>query len=200
MPCAGSGSGSARCSPEARSDGRRSERPRPGRAARSRLPRRPPRPRTRRHGRSTRAEVDLFKPLTILLGRNGSGLSAVLSSMRDGDEERQAALRRITEVIRQIPEEPFAEIGFVETPLGVFGLLIGSAANGRDEVADRPGEHIERPPEAPCVAGNRPHYARPAHRPAGALFRRWYDACTDVLARTHLRTALSKESVAPAVG
>ena len=41
----------------------------------------------------------------------------------------------------------------------------------------------------------------PAHRLAGALFRRWYDACVDVLARTHLRTvrpALAKESVAPA--
>ena len=38
----------------------------------------------------------------------------------------------------------------------------------------------------------------PAHRPAGALFRRWYDAYTDILARTHLRAALSKESVAPA--
>ena len=40
----------------------------------------------------------------------------------------------------------------------------------------------------------------PAHRPAGALFQRWYDACVDVLARTHLRTvrpALAKESVAP---
>ena len=41
----------------------------------------------------------------------------------------------------------------------------------------------------------------PAHRPAGALFRRWYDAYVDVLARAHLRTAspaLAKESVAPA--
>ena len=40
----------------------------------------------------------------------------------------------------------------------------------------------------------------PAHRPAGALFRRWYDVCVDVLARTHLRTvrpALAKESAAP---
>ncbi len=41
----------------------------------------------------------------------------------------------------------------------------------------------------------------PAHRPAGALFRRWYDAYVDVLARAHLRAArpaLAKESVAPA--
>ena len=40
----------------------------------------------------------------------------------------------------------------------------------------------------------------PAHRPAGALFRRWYDAYVDVLARAHLRAArpaLAKESVAP---
>ena len=40
----------------------------------------------------------------------------------------------------------------------------------------------------------------PAHRPAGALFRRWYDAYVDVLARAHLREAwpaLAKESVAP---
>ena len=38
------------------------------------------------------------------------------------------------------------------------------------------------------------------HRPAGPLFRRWYDAYTDILARTHLRAArpaLAKESVAP---
>ena len=41
----------------------------------------------------------------------------------------------------------------------------------------------------------------PAHRPAGAPFRRWYDAYVDVLARAHLRAArpaLAKESVAPA--
>ena len=38
---------------------------------------------------------------------------------------------------------------------------------------------------------------RPAHRQSGALFRRWYDAYTDVLARTHLREArpeLAKET------
>ena len=40
----------------------------------------------------------------------------------------------------------------------------------------------------------------PAHRPAVALFRRWYDAYVDILARTHLREArpaLEKKSVAP---
>ena len=50
--------------------------------------------------------------------RGGANLSAVLFAMRDGDEERQAALERITNTIREIPEEPFAEIGFVETSLG----------------------------------------------------------------------------------
>ena len=50
--------------------------------------------------------------------RGGANLSAVLLSMREGDEERQAALERITNTIREIPEEPFAEIGFVETSIG----------------------------------------------------------------------------------
>ena len=39
----------------------------------------------------------------------------------------------------------------------------------------------------------------PGHRPAGPLFRRWYDAYVDVLARAHLRAArpaLTKESAA----
>ena len=42
--------------------------------------------------------------------RGGANLSAVLFAMRNGDEERQAALERITNTIREIPEEPFAEI------------------------------------------------------------------------------------------
>ena len=40
----------------------------------------------------------------------------------------------------------------------------------------------------------------PAHRPAGPLFRRWYDAYVDFLTQMHLRAArpaLAKESVAP---
>ena len=50
--------------------------------------------------------------------RGGANLSAVLLALRNGDEQQRAALQRITETIRQIPEEPFAEIGFAETPLG----------------------------------------------------------------------------------
>ena len=39
---------------------------------------------------------------------------------------------------------------------------------------------------------------KPAHRPAAASFRRWYDAYLDVLARTHLRMVLPKLENDPA--
>ena len=38
---------------------------------------------------------------------------------------------------------------------------------------------------------------RPAHRPAAAPFRRWYDAYVDVLARTHLRMAYPESKERP---
>ena len=53
--------------------------------------------------------------------RGGANLSAVLFSLSEEYEEvekNQAALQRITDVIRQIPEEPFTRIGFAETSLG----------------------------------------------------------------------------------
>ena len=50
--------------------------------------------------------------------RGGGNLSAVLFALREGKEEQQATLQRITEIIRQIPEEPFTTIGFAETTLG----------------------------------------------------------------------------------
>ena len=50
--------------------------------------------------------------------RGGANLSAVLFALSEGDEEQQAALQRITEVVRQIPEEPFIKIGFADTSLG----------------------------------------------------------------------------------
>ena len=50
--------------------------------------------------------------------RNGSNLSAVLFAMSKGDPEQHETLQRITQTIRQIPEEPFRSIGFVETQLG----------------------------------------------------------------------------------
>ena len=52
------------------------------------------------------------------LSRNGANLSATLLALHDGDEKQRAALQRITETIRQIPDNPFAKIGFAETPIG----------------------------------------------------------------------------------
>ena len=57
-----------------------------------------------------------FQPRLL---RNGANLSATLFALhKEDDPEKSATLRRITEAIRQIPEEPFAKIGFAETPLG----------------------------------------------------------------------------------
>ena len=51
--------------------------------------------------------------------RSGANISAVLFALsEEEEEEQQETLRRITEVVRQIPEEPFAKIGFAETSLG----------------------------------------------------------------------------------
>ena len=52
------------------------------------------------------------------LQRSGDNLSAVLFALKNGDEEQQAVLQRITTTIRQIPEEPFVAIDFAETSLG----------------------------------------------------------------------------------
>ena len=67
--------------------------------------------------------------------RNGANLSATLFALRkEDDPEKLAALRRITETIRQIPEEPFSRIDFAETPLGdvMAGFVPenGEKANG----------------------------------------------------------------------
>ena len=53
-----------------------------------------------------------------VLLRNGSNLSAVLFALSEGGPEQNATLERITQTIRQIPEEPFQSIGFVKTELG----------------------------------------------------------------------------------
>ena len=50
--------------------------------------------------------------------RGGANLSAVLFALSEGEEEKKHTLQRITEIVRQIPEEPFARIGFAETSLG----------------------------------------------------------------------------------
>ena len=70
--------------------------------------------------------------------RGGANLSAVLfalsEGLSEGEEEQRATLQRITEIVREIPEEPFTEIGFAETSLGdvMAGFVPGkgSEANG----------------------------------------------------------------------
>ena len=79
-------------------------------------------------------------PLPRLL-RNGSNLSAVLFALSKGKKEQRSALERITETIRQIPDEPFESIEFVETSLGDvmagFRLKSPSRANGNGIVDAR---------------------------------------------------------------
>ena len=50
--------------------------------------------------------------------RSGANLSAVLFALSEFEAEENPALQRITEIMRQIPEEPFTRIGFAETSLG----------------------------------------------------------------------------------
>jgi predicted ATPase len=58
------------------------------------------------------------------LSRDGANLSAVLYALYKGSEEEQAALTKILQRIRQLPEEPFEEFDFVVTPLHdvLFGI------------------------------------------------------------------------------
>jgi len=59
-----------------------------------------------------------------LLSRNGGNLSAALYALKKGDEQEKAALARILGWIRQLPEEPYKDFGFVTTALNdvLFGL------------------------------------------------------------------------------
>ncbi len=66
--------------------------------------------------------------------RNGANLSAVLFALSQGDEEQNAALQRITEIIRQIPEEPFIGIGFATTSLG--DVMAGFVADAGQATSD----------------------------------------------------------------
>lgn len=58
--------------------------------------------------------------------RTGVNLSAVLFSLKERGDEGQRVLDRITDIVRQIPEETFTEIGFVETSLNdvLVGLIL----------------------------------------------------------------------------
>ena len=69
--------------------------------------------------------------------RGGANLSAVLFALSgefEEDEKQQAALQRITDVIRQIPEEPFTRVGFVETSLG--DVMAGFIHDEGNEASD----------------------------------------------------------------
>lgn len=59
---------------------------------------------------------------TPRLLRSGANLSAVLFALHESKHGHKGKmnpeLQRITEIVRQIPEEPFSRIGFVETSLG----------------------------------------------------------------------------------
>lgn len=50
-----------------------------------------------------------------VLQKNGSNLSSVLHTLKQGNEEKRATLARILNLIRQLPEEPFREFDFVDT-------------------------------------------------------------------------------------
>lgn len=52
------------------------------------------------------------------LAPNGSGTSATLFALSKRCREQSSTLRRITDAMRQIEDEPFQEIGFVEAALG----------------------------------------------------------------------------------
>ena len=47
---------------------------------------------------------------TPRLLRNGANLSAVLFALREFNDQGSTAPERITEIVRQIPEEPFSSI------------------------------------------------------------------------------------------
>ena len=58
------------------------------------------------------------------LSRDGANLSAVLHSLRSGDEAEKASLARLLSRISQLPDEPYEEFRFTTTDLGdvIFGL------------------------------------------------------------------------------
>ncbi|MBN1293557.1 MAG: AAA family ATPase [Candidatus Latescibacteria bacterium] len=66
-----------------------------------------------------------------ILSRDGANLSAVLYSLQQGTEEDTQKLERILNWIKQLPEEPYQELGFVTTELNdvVLGFKEGSNGN-----------------------------------------------------------------------
>jgi predicted ATPase len=58
------------------------------------------------------------------LARNGANLSAVLYGLKKGGKGDQETLERLLGRIRQVPEEPFSDLSFVDTDLNdvIFGF------------------------------------------------------------------------------
>ncbi|MBW1801247.1 MAG: ATP-binding protein [Deltaproteobacteria bacterium] len=70
-----------------------------------------------------------------ILSRDGANISAVLYSLKKGDESHRQSLKRILRWIKQIPEEPFDDFMFVEVEeLGdvIFGLEDSKAGHRVD--------------------------------------------------------------------
>jgi ABC-type cobalamin/Fe3+-siderophores transport system ATPase subunit len=69
-----------------------------------------------------------------VLVRDGANLSSVLHSLQNGNEKQKAALARLLAVIKQLPEEPYADFGFVVTSQGdvLFGMNIEAQAGLMD--------------------------------------------------------------------
>jgi|688.fasta_scaffold147887_2 predicted ATPase len=69
--------------------------------------------------------------------RDGSNISSVLHSLSIGSEEDKAALARITEAIRTMPEEPISSIEFVTTEIGDVILALKSSDSNRSLIDAR---------------------------------------------------------------
>jgi predicted ATPase len=69
--------------------------------------------------------------------RDGSNISSVLHSLSIGSEEDKAALVRITEAIRTMPEETISSIEFVTTEIGDVILALKSSDNNRSLIDAR---------------------------------------------------------------
>jgi predicted ATPase len=63
--------------------------------------------------------------------RDGSNISSVLHSLSIGSVDDKAALARITEAIRNMPEEPISSIEFVTTEIGDVILALRSSEETR---------------------------------------------------------------------
>jgi len=69
-----------------------------------------------------------------VLARDGANLSSVLYALQTGDEKQRATLGRLLALIKQLPEEPYEEFGFVVTSQG--DVLFGMKVHGEERLMD----------------------------------------------------------------